>query len=64
MAQGELVPKFAPFFGMGGIACAMIFGSLGAAYGTAKSGIGIAGVGTFRPDLIMKVKHYPVWHHL
>ena len=27
----------------------------GAAYGTAKSGMGIAGVGTFRPDLIMKV---------
>lgn len=26
----------------------------GAAYGTAKAGIGIAGVGTFRPDLIMK----------
>ena len=29
---------------------------MGAAYGTAKSGIGIAGVGTFRPDLIMKVR--------
>ena len=28
---------------------------LGAAYGTAKSGIGISGVGTYRPDLIMKV---------
>jgi hypothetical protein len=28
---------------------------LGAAYGTAKSGIGIAGIGTYRPDLIMKV---------
>ncbi|TQS31934.1 hypothetical protein Golomagni_07772 [Golovinomyces magnicellulatus] len=28
--------------------------AIGAAYGTAKSGIGIAGVGTFRPDLIMK----------
>lgn len=28
---------------------------IGAAYGTAKSGIGIAGVATFRPDLIMKV---------
>lgn len=28
--------------------------ALGAAYGTAKSGIGISGVGTFRPDLIMK----------
>ena len=33
----------------------MIFGCMGAAYGTAKSGIGIAGVGTYRPDLIMKV---------
>jgi V-type H+-transporting ATPase 16kDa proteolipid subunit len=32
----------------------MIFGCMGAAYGTAKSGIGIAGVGTYRPDLIMK----------
>jgi V-type H+-transporting ATPase 16kDa proteolipid subunit len=30
---------------------------LGAAYGTAKSGIGIAGIGTYRPDLIMKVKN-------
>lgn len=29
---------------------------MGAAYGTAKSGIGISGVGTFRPDLIMKVR--------
>ena len=29
--------------------------AIGAAYGTAKAGIGIAGVGTFRPDLIMKV---------
>lgn len=28
---------------------------MGAAYGTAKSGIGISGVATFRPDLIMKV---------
>jgi ATP synthase proteolipid subunit len=27
---------------------------LGAAFGTAKSGIGIAGIGTYRPDLIMK----------
>lgn len=41
----------------GGIAAAMIFGCAGAAYGTAKSGIGIAGVGTFRPDLIMKVSN-------
>ncbi|OCL11326.1 vacuolar ATP synthase-like protein 16 kDa proteolipid subunit [Glonium stellatum] len=52
--ESPLAPKFAPFFGMGGIAFAMIFGCVGAAYGTAKSGIGIAGVGTYRPDLIMK----------
>lgn len=50
----EPTAKFAPFVGMAGIAFAMIFGCAGAAYGTAKSGIGIAGVGTFRPDLIMK----------
>lgn len=31
---------------------------MGAAYGTAKSGIGIAGVGTFRPDLIMKASYF------
>ncbi|KAL3418884.1 V-type proton ATPase proteolipid subunit 2 [Phlyctema vagabunda] len=55
MASSELMaPRFAPFFGMAGIGSAMIFGCLGAAYGTAKSGIGISGVGTFRPDLIMK----------
>jgi len=57
MADGqgsEFAPNFAPFFGMAGIASAMIFGCIGAAYGTAKSGIGIAGVGTYRPDLIMK----------
>lgn len=54
MDESEYAPKFAPFIGMAGIASAMVFGCLGAAYGTAKSGIGIAGVGTFRPDLIMK----------
>ncbi|AEO54768.1 hypothetical protein VTH06DRAFT_8592 [Thermothelomyces fergusii] len=54
MADSVYSPKFAPFVGMSGIAAAMIFGCMGAAYGTAKSGIGIAGVGTFRPDLIMK----------
>lgn len=28
---------------------------MGAAFGTAKSGIGIAGIGTFKPELIMRV---------
>ncbi|TPX10638.1 uncharacterized protein E0L32_008372 [Thyridium curvatum] len=54
MPESELSPKFAPFLGMAGIAAAMVFGCIGAAYGTAKAGIGIAGVATFRPDLIMK----------
>lgn len=54
MAESKLSPKFAPFIGMGGIATAMIFCSMGAAYGTTKSSMGIAGVGTFRPDLIMR----------
>ncbi|KAL6858027.1 v-type proton ATPase 16 kDa proteolipid subunit 2 [Amphichorda felina] len=54
MDESEYAPKFAPFIGMAGIASAMVFGCIGAAYGTAKSGIGIAGVGTFRPELIMK----------
>ena len=29
--------------------------AIGAAYGTAKAGISIAGVGTFKSELIMKV---------
>ena len=37
---------------------------MGAAYGTAKSGIGIAGVGTFRPDLIMKAGRRTSSYHL
>ena len=33
---------------------------MGAAYGTAKAGISIAGVGTFKPELIMKVPRLPL----
>ena len=29
--------------------------AVGAAYGTSKAGIGIAGLGSFRPELIMRV---------
>ncbi|QDS69727.1 v-type proton ATPase 16 kDa proteolipid subunit 2 [Venturia effusa] len=54
MAESEYAPKFAPFFSMAGISAAMILGCAGAAFGTAKSGIGIAGIGSYRPDLIMK----------
>lgn len=47
-------PLYAPFFGFAGCAIAMILSNLGAAIGTAKSGIGISGIGTFKPELIMK----------
>lgn len=32
---------------------------MGAAYGTSKAGIGISGMGTLRPELIMKVRRPP-----
>jgi len=43
-----------PFFSFGGIASALIFANLGAAYGTYKSGVGICQLGILRPDLIIK----------
>lgn len=47
-------PLYTPFFGVMGAASAMVFSSLGAAYGTAKSGTGIAAMAVMRPELIMK----------
>jgi len=47
-------PPYAPFFGFAGVASAMVFSTVGAAFGTSKAGIGIAGIGTFKPELIMK----------
>ncbi|KFY36838.1 hypothetical protein V495_07568 [Pseudogymnoascus sp. VKM F-4514 (FW-929)] len=54
MADSELAPKFAPFLGMAGASFAMIFGCMGAAYGTARSGAACAAAGVERPDLVMK----------
>jgi len=50
----EAAPAYGPFFGVLGAASAMIFSALGAAYGTAKSGTGIAAMSVMRPELIMK----------
>ncbi|KAF9267436.1 V-type ATPase [Marasmius fiardii PR-910] len=50
----SLCPPYAPFFGFAGVASSMVLSTVGAAYGTAKAGIGIAGIGTFKPELIMK----------
>lgn len=47
-------PTYAPFFGVMGCASSIIFTSLGAAYGTAKSGTGIAAMSVMRPELIIK----------
>lgn len=44
----------ASFFGYMGVMSAIVFANLGAAYGTAKSGVGIMSMGVMRPDLIMK----------
>ncbi|KAF5369583.1 hypothetical protein D9758_002679 [Tetrapyrgos nigripes] len=52
----SVCPPYAPFFGFAGVASAMIFSTVGAAFGTAKAGIGIAGLGTFKPELIMKAR--------
>jgi V-type H+-transporting ATPase proteolipid subunit len=35
------------------------FLAVGAAFGTSKAGIGIAGLGQFKPELIMKVRYPP-----
>ncbi|XP_070269313.1 V-type proton ATPase 16 kDa proteolipid subunit c [Myotis yumanensis] len=47
-------PEYASFFAVMGASAAMIFSALGAAYGTAKSGTGIAAMSVMRPELIMK----------
>jgi len=49
-----MAPIYSPFFGVMGAASAIVFSSLGAAYGTAKSGTGIAAMSVMRPELIMK----------
>jgi len=47
-------PPYVAFFGVMGATSAMVFSALGAAYGTAKSGTGIAAMSVMRPELIMK----------
>merc|ERR1712023_120606 len=39
---------------MGGVTTAVVFANLGAAYGTAKSGVGICSLGVMRPDMVMR----------
>ncbi|GJJ71558.1 V-type H+-transporting ATPase 16kDa proteolipid subunit [Entomortierella parvispora] len=52
--QSNICPVYAPFFGVMGATSAIVFCCFGAAYGTAKSGVGLTSMGVLRPDLIMK----------
>lgn len=52
--MGDQQPTYVYFFGVIGATSAMVFSALGAAYGTAKSGTGIAAMSVMRPELIMK----------
>lgn len=54
MATPADEPTYVAFFGVMGATSAMVFSALGAAYGTAKSGTGIAAMSVMRPQLIMK----------
>jgi len=42
------------FFAYIGVASAIVFSNMGAAYGTAKSGVGISSMGVVHPQLIMR----------
>jgi len=52
--SSEQSPIYSPFFGVMGATSAMVFSAMGAAYGTAKSGTGIAAMAVMRPEAIMK----------
>jgi len=54
MSSSTATPPVASFFGFMGSASALIFTCLGAGYGTAKAGVGVASMGVMRPDLVMK----------
>lgn len=41
-----------------GCVCAIVFTCFGAAYGTAKAGVGVCSMGVLRPDLIVKSMLY------
>lgn len=47
-------PLWTPFFGEMGAAAAMAMSALGASYGTARAGAGIATMAVHKPELVMK----------
>merc|ERR1712216_357771 len=54
MLEATVCDPSSSFFGFMGVTSAIVFANLGAAYGTAKSGVGISSMGVMRPDLVMR----------
>jgi V-type H+-transporting ATPase 16kDa proteolipid subunit len=50
----ETCPTSAPFFGFAGITAALTLSNIGAAYGTAKAGVGIMSMGVMNPGAVIK----------
>eukprot|EP00300_Choanocystis_sp_HF-7_P023794 c2503_g1_i1.p1 GENE.c2503_g1_i1~~c2503_g1_i1.p1 ORF type:complete len:179 (+),score=31.86 c2503_g1_i1:1-537(+) len=54
LALVDQCPAYGPFFGFMGAAAALSLACLGAAYGTAKAGVGVSVMGVHHPQLVMK----------
>lgn len=54
MSTNAVDTSAASFFGWMGCASALVFANLGAAYGTAKGGVGLCSMGVMSPNLVMK----------
>ena len=54
LAASENAGSPAGFFGFMGVAAALSFANWGAAYGTAKAGVGICTMGILKPEKIIK----------
>merc|ERR1712216_474661 len=54
MLEATVCDPSSSFFGFMGVTSAIVFANLDAAYGTAKSGVGISSMGVMRPDLVMR----------
>ena len=54
MSEPNLNDDINYLFGYAGVAIALTFANLGAAYGTAKSGVGICAMGVMKPSVIIR----------
>eukprot|EP00929_Paragymnodinium_shiwhaense_P055032 TRINITY_DN2759_c0_g1_i1.p1 TRINITY_DN2759_c0_g1~~TRINITY_DN2759_c0_g1_i1.p1 ORF type:complete len:173 (+),score=50.39 TRINITY_DN2759_c0_g1_i1:101-619(+) len=54
MVEMQFCEPSSNFFGFMGVTAAIVFANLGAAYGTAKAGVGISCMGVMRPDMVMR----------